>query len=237
MKVEEIMKTIKPEIMLRKPSPKVVAEYAELMKNGVVFPPVIIGLNKKENQKILVDGHTRVKAAQAAGLDTLAVTEVEYASPDLLLLDAYKLNLHGAKVSTGDRDNRIRLLAAAPFKWTQERIGKEFGLTQESISRIIRGKQKEKGGASGEAEGGKDAKQEKAFKALTGKGVLSTAEKLERSLRNKSTRGDLIELCWIREDGSKKDIKKAAGNLDILKELKDSLVGFFNALEKEKKSQ
>lgn len=228
--VEEIRKAVVENVLIRFPKAEKVAEYGESMKNGTIFPPVTIGFYKKNPaQKVLVDGLTRLKAAESIGLKVLEVQEKEYASPDLLLMDMWALNKHGAPIEPKDRDNRIRLLASEPFNWVQTRIAKEFGLDQSSVSRILAEKQK-----AGEATG--EAKSRKAFTPMTGKAVIASALRMSKSMKMKSVKGDIAELCYLGSMTDKPN-KKNAERLDVLKDLYNELKGMFEYLEAKSKEK
>lgn len=229
-KVEDIRKVVAPGVLLRTPKDKKVHEYADAMKNGVVFPPLTIGINRKQpDLKVLVDGMTRLLAAESLKLHTLEVTEKEYASADLLLMDMYALNRHGVPISPKDRDNRIRLLAGEPYKWIQARIAKEFGLDQSSVSRIISGTQ--------QAEGPRGAAQSrKSFTPLSGKALIASALRMSKSLKMKSVKGDIAELCYIGPI-TDKPTPKNAERLDVLKDLYNELKSMFDYLEAKSKEK
>lgn len=225
MSVEDIRKTVTPTVLLRTPRKEKVEEYQEVMKNGTVMPPLTIGWNKKApTQKVLVDGMTRLLAAEALGIKELAVNEKEYASPDLLLMDMYALNKHGAPIEPQDRDKRIVMLAGEPYNWPQVRIAKEFSLDQSSVSRIVSGGQKA-GVATGEA------KSRKKFTAMNGKQVIQTAARMAKSIKLKPVKGDLAELCYIGPITDKPNPKNAE-RLDVLKDLFNELKNMFEHLEK-----
>lgn len=229
-KVEEIRKAVAENILLRFPKQETIDQYAEAMKNGIVFPPLTIGWNKKSpNQRVLVDGLTRLEAAEAAGITALDVNEKEYASPDLLLMDMYALNKHGAPIEPKDRDNRIRMLASEPYKWVQSRIAKEFGIDQSSVSRIVAGTQ-QAGTPTGEA------KSRKSFKPLTGKVLIASALRMGKSLKIKSVKGDIAELCYMGSMTDKPNPKNAA-RLDVLKDLYNELKAMFDYLEAKSKEK
>lgn len=230
-KVADIRATVVQNVLLRMPKESKVEEYADAMKNGVVFPPIVIGSSKKDGnkQKVLVDGLTRLMACEKAGIAGHEVREEEYATPDLLLLDMYKLNRHGAPVDVKDRDKRIVMLASDPWKWTQSRIASEFNLDQSSVSRIIGGTQKA-GTATGET------KSRKTFKPLTGKGIIASAMRMSKSLKLKSVKSDIAELCWLGEITDKPNPKNAE-RLDTLKDLYNELKGMFDYLEAKAKEK
>jgi hypothetical protein len=222
-KVEELAKCVADNIKLRTPKEETVADYAEAMHSGIKFPPVTLGYHKGQEKKILVDGLTRLRAAQVAGITVLDAVEKEYASLDLLLADMYLLNKHGVPISHADRDARIKMLAGEPYKWTQSRIAKEFGLDQSSVSRILEGKQK-----GGQATG--EAKSRKTFKPLTGKAIIASALRMAKSLKLKPVKGDIAELCYIGPITDRPNPKNGE-RLDILKDLYNELKGMFDHLE------
>jgi len=230
MKVDDLVKCIADSIRLRTPKKETVTQYAEAMKAGAKFPPVTIGFNAKNpTEKILVDGLTRITAAQEAGMPSLDVVEKEYASLDLLLADMYLLNRHGVQISAKDRDARIRLLASEPYKWAQTRIAKEFTLDQSSVSRILQGVQ-----SGGTATG--SAKSRKAFTPMNGKQIIQVAARMGKSLTYKSVKGDIAELCFIGPLTDKPNPKNAE-RLDALKGLYNELKGMFDYLESKSKEK
>lgn len=223
--IEELVKLIHPEVSLRTPDESIIAEYVEAMKAGAEFPPVTIGVNaKKKDEVVLVDGVHRVKAALQAGLTSLAVVEKMYASPDVLLADMLNLNRHGNKVTPQDRDARIKLLAEK-HGWKQEKLAKEFSMTQASISRILAGKQK------GGTEKTK-AKEKKEFTPMNGKQILTAFEKVRKSLKYKSSAADLMEQCWAAENATEAQKKKCGDNLDNIKAVLEVVKTFLNELDK-----
>lgn len=229
-KIEDIRKAVVEHVLLRTPKEETINQYAEAMRNGTIFPPLVIGINKKDpGVKVLVDGMTRLLAAEANALTALEVTEKEYATADLLLLDMYNLNRHGAQIDPKDRDNRIRMLAAEPYKWTQTRIAKDFNLDQSSVSRIIEGKQK-----AGQATG--ETKSRKTFKPMNGKQVITAAARMVKSIKMKSVKGDLAELCYIGPITDKPNPKNTE-RLDVLKDLYNELKGMFDYLEAKSKEK
>lgn len=229
-KIEEVRKAVVEHVRLRQPKQETIDQYAEAMKNGVVFPPLTVGTNVKDPTiKVLVDGLTRLQAAESLGLHTLEVQEKQYTSADLLLLDMYTLNRHGSPIDPKDRDNRIRLLAGEPYKWVQTRIAKDFGLDQSSVSRIVEGKQK-----AGTAGGTGESKSRKTFKPLTGKAIITSAIRMSKSLKMKSVKGDIAELCYIGPITDKPNPKNAE-RLDVLKDLYNELKSMFDHLEAQSK--
>lgn len=63
-----------------------VAEYAEAMRNGAKFPPVIVFFDQKTREYYLADGFHRVEAAQRAGLTGI---EAEQRIGDYYAAEAY----------------------------------------------------------------------------------------------------------------------------------------------------
>jgi hypothetical protein len=163
--LKQLLECIQPAFVLRKNNAqngKVIEEYARLMKEGTEFPPVIVGTTGitewNPTGKLLVDGYLRVYAAEVAGLKSLPVEEVAYEgetpkdAENLALADMLRRNMgRGKDVTAAERDTRIKELSRRRMK--NKQIAQLVNLTEASISRIIRGLQKE--GQAGKANEGK----------------------------------------------------------------------------------
>src|SRR5579872_887678 len=84
-------------------NPEIVAEYAEAMKRGDKFPPVIVFGN------ILADGFHRVAAAKQAGLKDIAADVRKGTKTDALKF-ALKANVdHGARLTNADKRHKVEI--------------------------------------------------------------------------------------------------------------------------------
>lgn len=165
MTVKQLQECVEPAFVLRKNNPqnaKVIEEYARLMKEGTEFPAVVVGTypptDANASGKLLIDGYLRVYAAEAAGIKSLPVEEVAFEgetpkdAENLALADMLRRNMgRGKDVTAAERDARIKELSRRRMK--NKHIGQLVNLTEASISRIVRGLQKE--GQAGKGNVGK----------------------------------------------------------------------------------
>lgn len=147
MKLSELKVHINDAIALRNPDKAKIAEYAERMKVGVQFPPIIIGYwpkTAKYGESGIVDGLHRLAAAEEAGLTDVPVESKKFPSLESALTFMYTANMsHGLPVDEKNRNKRIILLKQIDAKLTLEQLAKEFGLSTASVDRILKGKQGE----------------------------------------------------------------------------------------------
>lgn len=179
MKLAELKTQVNDAVALRNPDKGKIAEYAERMKVGVKFPPVIIGYwpkTEKYGESGIVDGLHRLAAAEAANLTEIEVESQKFSSLKDALSFMYTANMaHGLPVDEKQRNKRIVLLKQIDAKLTLEQLGKEFGLSTASVDRILKGKQGEgKSGPKG-ANARKEEQQPKKaaqlFKTIQGLNV------------------------------------------------------------------
>lgn len=92
--------------------PSIIEEYSELMRAGVVFPPVTVWWDGKDYW--LSDGFQRIAAAERAGLKDLAA-EVRQGGLEDALWDSYTANaVHGLRRSPAETKAVIRLALQHP---------------------------------------------------------------------------------------------------------------------------
>jgi len=98
-------------------------QYAQAMKAGSVFPPILVG--KYERKLYVVDGWHRVKAKEILGEEFIQATIKEYTSERDIFLDAIKANVaHGRPLSVQEKVRLINKL-------------EEMNFTREQISEIV----------------------------------------------------------------------------------------------------
>jgi ParB/Sulfiredoxin domain len=78
-----------------------VEEYAQQMRNGAMFPPILL-----MTPDLLIDGNTRLKAAQRIGRQSFPAIVVDTKTRDMALILAASLN----QVSDSPRRRRTRQL-------------------------------------------------------------------------------------------------------------------------------
>lgn len=97
--------------------------YAEEMKSGATFPPILVGLY--EGRYIIVDGYHRFEAFKKLGLDHIKGNLKKYSSKSELLRDAVKANNHhGIRYTPQDKAHIAKLLS-------------ENGLLDVEISQLV----------------------------------------------------------------------------------------------------
>jgi len=105
-----------------------VYRYAEAMKAGAVFPPIVVGTVEEDEQGRLwlVDGLHRLEAYKKLGESHVKAIMKRYKRFGELFADAVKLNMvHGLPLSAQDIVRCIDKL-------------KEFGYTREEISELMK---------------------------------------------------------------------------------------------------
>lgn len=143
--------------MLRPVRQEKVDEYALLMREGAwdfKRSPIMLGEwpeSKEYGGAGIIDGFHRFEAARKANkVHDLQTDMTKYDNVAYALADMLKMNLgHGLPPTNGQRNNRIRQLVEN--NWSQSQVAKMIGLTEASISRIVKGLQGE--GPSGPKKG------------------------------------------------------------------------------------
>lgn len=116
--------------------PEQVRVYAECMKNGDVFPEIIVEANKA-NKFLVLSGNHRVAAAQMIGrasLPALQVHDITDAVRRLIVAGAN--NKHGKSVTIDDRRLQACGMVEA-FGWTHAEAGRAFGLSESQVQNAI----------------------------------------------------------------------------------------------------
>jgi len=98
--------------------------YAEEMKAGAEFPPILVG--EFEGRLIVVDGYHRVGASKELGLEFIKGKLKKYKSIVDLVEDSVKANNHhGIRYTPQDKAHIAKLL-------------EEYGLEKQTISSLVR---------------------------------------------------------------------------------------------------
>lgn len=229
MKLEDLKVEVNEEISLRKPNAAKIAEYAERMQAGAVFPPVIVGQwphSQKYGSSGIVDGIHRLGAAEVANLESLDVEFKKFPTLEEALSFMYEANMaHGLPVTEGQRNARIKLLKKIDPKLTLERLAKQFNLSKSSVDRILTGDQGE--GKSGPKGGANASKAHADQKPLKPQAFYNQLGKINLTCEHTQALADAIAYAYPEtEKGPKVDkeklkvLKEARANLDgIIKEL------------------
>jgi len=98
--------------------------YAEEMKAGAKFPPIMVG--EYEGRLIVVDGYHRVGACKELGVEFINGSIKKYGSIQEIVEDSVKANNHhGIRYTPQDKAHIARLL-------------EEYGLQREAISELVK---------------------------------------------------------------------------------------------------
>lgn len=117
-----------------------VYDYAELMQDGTVFPPVVI-FRDSDGNHWLADGFHRVAAAKEAGLKELQAEIHEGSQRDAIL---YSLgpanNSHGMALTRLERRERVVKLLQDPewSQWSDREIARHCGVSHPTVAQIRR---------------------------------------------------------------------------------------------------
>jgi len=103
-----------------------VREYAEAMKAGAIFPPVVAFREPGCQTFVCADGHHRIEAARAAGLDDISVSVHEGDETDALEFALQSNSQHGLRPTEQDRLAAVGRLMSCPaladkYKTNQDR--------------------------------------------------------------------------------------------------------------------
>lgn len=115
--------------------PDQVRIYAECMKNGDVFPEIVVQANKQGRYQVLSGNH-RVRAAQNIGrthLPALLVAPTD-AQRDMIVAGAN--NRHGKPITMDDRKLQA-CRKVEVYGWTHGDAAKAFGLTEAVVNNAI----------------------------------------------------------------------------------------------------
>jgi len=113
----------------------VVTEYAEAMKAGAAFPPVVIFRDPK-GVDWLADGFHRCAAAELAGL-TEVHADVREGDRRAALLHAASANAqHGLRRTNADKRHAIGLVLKSFSKWSDRKIAEACGVDHKSVAAV-----------------------------------------------------------------------------------------------------
>lgn len=114
----------------------VAREYADLMKSGVQFPPIVV---YHDGQKYWpADGFHRAAAVHLNGGNTISVEVYHGSRRDAILYGITANKGHGLRYSNEDKRNAIRLLLADPdcAAWSDREIARHCGVDHKTVGVI-----------------------------------------------------------------------------------------------------
>lgn len=111
-----------------------VAEYAEAMRGGATFPPVVVFRDPKGTHW-LADGFHRTAAAELAGLAEIATDVREGGRREALLHAASANSAHGLRRTNADKRRAVALVLASFPKWSDRRVADACGVSPTSVGK------------------------------------------------------------------------------------------------------
>ena len=118
--------------------PGVVAEYAESMETGAVFPAIILYFNGTDYWP--ADGFHRIEAARRIDKDTILAEVREGGQRDAILFAAGANASHGLRRSQADKRRSVETLLRDPewSRWSDREIGKACTLDHKTVGKVRR---------------------------------------------------------------------------------------------------
>src|SRR3990167_4704682 len=112
-------------------------EYAEAMREGVEFPPVVVFHDKKASAYWLGDGFHRYHAAKAAGLKKIASEVREGTLREALLFALAANRCHGLRRTNEDKRKAVKVLLRDPEgrEWSDRRIAEHCGVDHKTVTK------------------------------------------------------------------------------------------------------
>lgn len=114
----------------------VIEDYAEAMRAGAVFPPVVVYFDGEAYW--LADGFHRVKAARRAGRSVIAAEVRQGTRRDAVLHSVGVNSDHGLRRTNADKRRAVTtmLLDEEWGKWSQTKIAEHCRVSREYVSRV-----------------------------------------------------------------------------------------------------
>jgi ParB-like chromosome segregation protein Spo0J len=112
-----------------------VESYAEAMRAGASFPPVVVFRDPK-GVLWLADGFHRAAASSLAGLAELPADVREGGRKDALLHAAGANQAHGLRRTHADKRRAIELVLAAYPKWSDRKVAEACGVHNETVGAV-----------------------------------------------------------------------------------------------------
>ncbi len=118
--------------------PSVVADYADAMEAGAVFPPIIVYHDSEQYWP--GDGFHRIDAARRIGRETIDADIRDGGRRDALLLAASANAKHGLRRTQADKRKSIETLLRDPewSRWSDREIGKACAVDHKTVGSVRR---------------------------------------------------------------------------------------------------
>lgn len=203
-----------PKMLLRPINRGLVEQYAQALRDGAEFPPIVVGNCPTEDggrTQFMVDGN-HIYRACALAEKAHKVEFLDYPNVASALADQLRRNMrHGLHLSTGQRNQRIKDLVEK-YNWSTRQIGEAIGLSNASVSRIYREIQ-DTGGT------GRPGRQAGAApqgpKPLAPRQFITAVENLHRTLSDPGTRAQTLAAIYS-PGRPQEEIQRIVGNLQSL---------------------
>lgn len=114
-------------------SPRVVAEYADAMRAGMTFPPVV-AFKDPEGTLWLADGFHRVAAVESTGAAFILADVRDGTRADALVHAAGANAAHGFRRTTADKRRAVALLLAAFPEWSDRRLAETAQVSDKTVT-------------------------------------------------------------------------------------------------------
>ena len=116
----------------------VVADYAELMRDGVVFPPVVVFYDSLTSTRLLAEGFHRIAAAKQAGFTSISVTVIEGNERAAMLHSLGSNADHGKRRTNADKRYVVETMLKDDqwSAWSDREIGERCKVTHPFVAGI-----------------------------------------------------------------------------------------------------
>ena len=117
----------------------VVEEYAEKMREGTRFPPIVVFLDGEDLR--VADGFHRVEAARLAGLDDIEADVRSGSRRDAVLHAVGANSTHGLRRTNADKRRAVQILLDDPewTQWSAREIARRAGVSHVLVGRLRSG--------------------------------------------------------------------------------------------------
>jgi len=136
IRLEQIQPVDAAQMRVAGTDPSIVAEYAEAMTAGAVFPPIIIFHDGETYWP--ADGFHRIEAARRINRKTIAAEVREGGQREAILFACSANANHGLRRTQADKRKAVETLLRDPewAKWSAREIGKACAVDHKTVSTI-----------------------------------------------------------------------------------------------------
>lgn len=134
--IEDIERHPDSQSRLRDADEKLVGEYAEKMKRGAIFPPLILWKDGYDGYG-LVDGNSRAEAKKKRGLTETDAYLVEIEdSNEAVYVSAIFNATHGQRLTKEEVKHAVIAAGLMTNKRTNDRLAQDYGITPGTVTKI-----------------------------------------------------------------------------------------------------